>query len=151
MVKKKFVFYCSTISHTLNSDIQTEPNWIRRRNIYTFSLSDNGFSETTSSTEVFESRLFIRATVALLMVLCFPALIAITCSESKWSWCSFGVSNRIKTKSNLDSSALPILWSMKERRNNDWNQKEKLENCLLTCLLLKFHAELEKPRFRLKK
>lgn len=84
-------------------------NWMIKEKKHTFSLSDNGLSETTSSIEVFESWLYIRATVALLTVLCFPALIAITCSESKWSWSSFGVSNRIKTKSNLDSRALPIL------------------------------------------
>lgn len=102
-------------SNTLNSDIQTKLNWMIKKK-HTFSLSDSGLSETTSSIEVFESWLFIRATVALLTALCFPALIAITCSESKWSWSSFGVSNRIKTKSNLDSRALPILkvWKKEE-------------------------------------
>lgn len=56
-----------------------------------------------------------RVTAALLMAPVFPARMAITCSDSRWSWSSFGVSNKIKTRSNLDSSALPILQSYREK------------------------------------
>lgn len=118
---------------------------------HTFSLSDNGLSETTSSMEVFESWLFIRATVALLTVLCFPALIAMTCSESKWSWSSFGVSTRIKTKSNLESRALPILKRRERKKKQwlEWKQTENLAHHWLACLLLTFYVEFKKG-FRLK-
>ena len=122
---RKFTYYCSTTSNTLNSDFQTKLNQIIKEKKLTFSLSDSGLSETTSSIEVFESWLFIRATVALLTALCFPALIAITCSESKWSWSSFGVSNRIKTRSNLDSRALPILKVWKKEQWLELNRKPR--------------------------
>lgn len=77
------------------------------RTSLTFSLSSRGRSDVAWSTEC--SWELARVTRALLQAARRPARMAITCSDSRWSWSSFGVSSRMNTRSNLDSRALPIL------------------------------------------
>lgn len=80
----------------------------------TFSLSERGLSEEISRMDMLDSCVLPLVAVKPLIMPFSPARIAMTCSDSMWSWSSLGVSRRIKTRSNLDSRALPILQRKKE-------------------------------------
>lgn len=75
--------------------------------IFTCKRSDKGMSDCTNRMEVSNSESFL-VTVAL-VVLAFPALFAITCSDRCRSCDSSGMSSRMKMTSNRDRIGEPIL------------------------------------------
>lgn len=90
--------------------------------LFTCKRSDSGISDWSSRMDVSSSR-FVLVTTALLAPP-LPVLFAMTCSD-RWRSCdSSGMSRRMKTTSNLDSRAEPIL--------KTWMHKYEATACVLT-------------------
>lgn len=99
--------FCSSLLKPNTANLLQSTSGSSPRASPTLSLSSKGRSEVAWRTEC--SWEPARVSRALLQAVRRPARMAITCSDSRWSWSSFGVSSRMKTRSNLDSRALPIL------------------------------------------
>lgn len=90
--------------------------------LFTCKRSDSVMSECSSRTEVSKSMLVLLTTALLRLP---PVLFAMTCSDSCRSCDSSGMSRRMKTTSNRDRRAEPILQSRRAVLSSSSNSVKK--------------------------
>lgn len=100
---------------------------------FTCKRSDSVMSECSSRTEVSKSMLVLLTTALLRLP---PVLFAMTCSDSCRSCDSSGMSRRMKTTSNRDRRAEPILQSRRAVLSSSSNLVKKKKPQYTECLPL---------------